>query len=1111
MSSTAHVLKIQIRSLKLRRRRQSLVEQHVLWRTHLPHRTSHDVLERMLLDESADPTSLPLSFLQYITNHFSPDNQIGSGGFAVVYKGVVGKGIVAVKKLSNTSGLPEKKFHQELACLITAKHKNIVRFLGYCALIQGEMQKYEGKLVMADHRNWLLCFEYVCNGSLDKHITDATCGLTWRERYRIIRGVCEGLRFLREMRILHLDLKPANILLDGHMVPKIADFGLSRCLREDQTSDVTRNLSGTLGYVDPEFLRTGQMAFASDIYSLGVIIMEMLAGVRLYHEDKSVVESWMNRLGSSEGEMQLRQVRVCYKIGIKCMDLDPEKRPHVQHIIDMLDEASADYSDETGVGSSSVEPQAREQFEERIGKLAAQSFQKRDVKERSKILEDTRKHLGWLNFQESQEKVGQLSLWGVQDTKGLFNCHGAPNCSSIFTGFSENNILDIFNKRAHYNFCRERRMLEKSHFINTFTKEELRPILRSSNFIGKDAFAEVYEGVVDNARVAVKKIITGNEYGNKQFECEVVIQSQINHKNIVWLIGLCLEMDTPIFVYECLSRGSLNDILHSGSKVPLNLDVRLNIVAESAHGLAYLHSQTRNKIVHGDIKSKNILLDDNFIPKISVFGHSKLIGRTCRPFTFGDFHYMDPAYLQTGRITEKSDVYSFGVLILEIISRKKAARSDVECLVMSFLLADENWKTELFDKEIAVTGNLELLGYLAEIAVECVNLDVDQRPSMTDVAERLVILRQSRRLHTQHISGDYSDETAIRVSFFDQKRRQSLGVQDMNRPGASISSSLFAGINKLKILDIFNWKVHMSFDTNSSRILEESHFMKIFRKEDVMPILKIKNFIAKDVFYAVYRGVVGTELVTVKTPINDDMVENELFENEVIIQSQVVHKNILRLIGCCLEMDSPVLVYEYLSRGSLDDILHSGGKVPLDLDVRLTMVAESAQGLAYLHSQAHTKILHGDVNPASILLDDNFMPKISVTGSLMMWGDKTRTEWDTWAYMDPYMQVGLSTEKSDVYSFGVVILEVISRKKATYSDDDNLVNSFRDVHREGKKTTELFDKEIALAGNLEILDYLAEIAVQCLNFDVHQRPTMTYVAERLLTLQRYRRSQVVGE
>jgi hypothetical protein len=84
---------------------------------------------------------------------------------------VVGKGIVAVKKLSNTSGLPEKKFHQELACLITAKHKNIVRFLGYCALIQGEMQKYEGKLVMADHRNWLLCFEYVCNGSLDKHIT----------------------------------------------------------------------------------------------------------------------------------------------------------------------------------------------------------------------------------------------------------------------------------------------------------------------------------------------------------------------------------------------------------------------------------------------------------------------------------------------------------------------------------------------------------------------------------------------------------------------------------------------------------------------------------------------------------------------------------------------------------------------------------------------------------------------------------------------------------------------------------------------------------------------------------------------------------------------------
>jgi hypothetical protein len=92
-----------------------------------------------------------------------------------------------------------------------------------------------------------------------------------------------------------------------------------------------------------------------------------------------------------------------------------------------------------------------------------------------------------------------------------------------------------------------------------------------------------------------------------------------------------------------------------------------------------------------------------------------------------------------------------------------------------------------------------------------------------------------------------------------------------------------------------------------------------------------------------------------------------------------------------------------------------------------------------------------------------------------------------------------------------VILEVISRKKATYSDDYNLMNSFLGVHIEGKKATELFDKEIAVIGNLEVLDYVADIAVQCLNLDADQRPTMTYVAERLLTLQRYRRSQVAHQ
>ncbi|KAM3245535.1 hypothetical protein ACQJBY_056707 [Aegilops geniculata] len=293
------------------------------------------------------------------------------------------------------------------------------------------------------------------------------------------------------------------------------------------------------------------------------------------------------------------------------------------------------------------------------------------------------------------------------------------------------------------------RTLEKAKFIKLFEKEKLKPILKSSNFIGKGGFGEVYKGILDNEPVAVKKPINGSVLENEQFANEVIIQSQVIHKNIVRLIGCCLEVDAPILVYEFLCSGSLDDILHGKNKVPLNLGARLSIAAESADGLVYMHSKTNTKILHGDVKPANILLDDKFVPKISDFGISRLIARDKHHTgsIIGDMSYMDPVYLQTGRLTEKSDVYSFGVVILELISRKKATHSEGSSLVINFLEAykKERKATHLFDKEIIVTEDLEVLDSLTGIAVECLSLDVDQRPSMTDVFNRLFILNQSHK------------------------------------------------------------------------------------------------------------------------------------------------------------------------------------------------------------------------------------------------------------------------------------------------------------------------------------------------------------------------------
>uniref|UniRef100_A0ACD5TZK4 Uncharacterized protein n=1 Tax=Avena sativa TaxID=4498 RepID=A0ACD5TZK4_AVESA len=301
--------------------------------------TSWD-LECMLCAEKAEPKALPLSLLEEITDGFSDEQRIGSGGFAVVYKGKLENRTVAVKRMSNTY-MYEKEFHREVECLMMVKHKNVVRFLGYCADIQGSMERYGGKFVMADVQQRLLCFEYLPKGSLHAHITDASRGLRWRDRYEIVTGICRGLHYLHQKNIVHLDLKPANILLDDNLVPKITDFGISRCFDEMQSQVMTK-ISGTPGYLAPESYNytevTYRKSYRLDIYSLGVVIIEILTGKKGYHDVDDVVDSWTDMLEEPQKEVQLEQVRVCAEIGIDCTNVDPAKRPDTQYIISRLNE-----------------------------------------------------------------------------------------------------------------------------------------------------------------------------------------------------------------------------------------------------------------------------------------------------------------------------------------------------------------------------------------------------------------------------------------------------------------------------------------------------------------------------------------------------------------------------------------------------------------------------------------------------------------------------------------------------------------------------------------------------------------------------------------------------
>ncbi|XP_040259837.1 uncharacterized protein [Aegilops tauschii subsp. strangulata] len=717
----------------------------------------HGILERMLLDESAEPTDLPLSLLEDITNCFHSDLQIGSGGFAVVYKGMIGKLMVAVKKLSNTVDITESKFHGEVKCLMKTKHKNIVRFLGYCADTQGKMAEYEGKLVMADVRNWLLCFEFVPKGSLDKHMSDASCGLEWRERYRIIRGICEGLCYLHEKRILHLDLKPANVLLDIGMVPKIADFGLSRCFDEGQTRAITQHLCGSQGYLAPEFYR-GQIAFASDIYSLGVIIMEMLTGAKGYFEEEHVVESWMNRLEQApERHTELVQVRVCTKIGIECMDLDPKKRPVTQHIIDRLDKtASADYSGQNGICSSLVELQPsllKEQSGENIGKLADESLIK-DINEHP----ETEDHC-----QQGQENADQWSLREAQDTEQQVNRPGTSIFGSKSSFLEKLKNLNIFSRKARRNFVRNGGPhLQNVRGLTIFTKAEIKKITKNnSEFLGTGRFCKAYKGTLpDNTMVAVKTFITLSNSLRREFEMIIEFHKELIHKNILKLYGCCPEMDVPTLVFEFAANGSLESIVH-GSKQKLPLDLRIDIAIGSAEGLRYMHSYANYPMRHGDVRPNNIFLDDKLTPKIGNFGLLRLYSLqdemrlqasessdTRNQLMLLNMGYMDRKFMQDGHVTLKSEVYSFGAILLELITRRKNIFDANRILVDEYRKVYEREKSgrAMFDKEIATEDNIFALEEIGKVVIECLKEDSKERPDMTEVTELLVMIRRERRL-----------------------------------------------------------------------------------------------------------------------------------------------------------------------------------------------------------------------------------------------------------------------------------------------------------------------------------------------------------------------------
>ncbi|CAO2187963.1 unnamed protein product [Urochloa humidicola] len=518
-----------------------------------------------------------------------------------------------------------------------------------------------------------------------------------------------------------------------------------------------------------------------------------------------------------------------------------------------------------------------------------------------------------------------------------------------------------------------------------------------------------------------------------------------------------------------------------------------------------------NPVLHGDIKPSNILLDDNFHAKISDFGISRLLSRDnneCTMNVRGSIGYIDPIFFNEGRLTPKSDVYSFGVVLVELITKTRPTDNEKK-VVERFARFSKKEKAikELFDADIANVGNMKVLEGIGKIAKECLSQNIDERPEMNDIAGRLRGLRKSLEHGKEKAGWQFFSEGQSVSERKDQHESNNVG-----------SSSV---VYKINSLSIFNKGA--PYFKNSIKILQNINNIMFFTKKELNSITQnFSKLLGKGRYSEVYLGTLEDNTrVAVKRSITISEYFEELAVNELIIHTQMQHRNILKILGCCPEMDVPILVYEYAPSGSLDEYLfvnteNEADSSPDRHDGRRRKLLNL--NTRYLHEERLEWVLHCDIKPENILLDDHFCPKLSDFGLSKMTSKKEKimafqSVHGSCGYMAPewFVHRAPITAKADVYSFGMMLLEIISRRRNYEFLQETVVGSnewyfpkwaYEKVYVE-RRVEDILDPRIVQAEaygdakSVAMVERIVMTAIWCLQDCAEMRPSMGKVIKML--------------
>ncbi|XP_022891112.1 probable receptor-like protein kinase At3g17420 [Olea europaea var. sylvestris] len=567
---------------------------------------------------------------------------LGKGTFGSAYMAAMANGITVVLKTLNVYNISEKKFRQQMLVIGNVRHANVRALKAYY------FSKDE-KLMVYDHYS---------NGSVSAILygkkVKNRAPLDWETRLRIALGAAKGIAHIHKQssgKLVHGNIKSSNIFLNSQQYGCVSDLGLA--------SMIQLPVMRTAGHHAPEVKNTRNVSQASDVYSFGILVLELLTRKSPLHAigDNEVLDlvKLVNSLNGKERTADVFDVEISrnhnkeqrvkmLEIAMSCVAKNPSKRPKMDQVVKMME-----------------------------------------------------------------------VIWKMME--------------DITKSYERNQLQPklVFNEGRNLDFG-------------------LEDLLRASaEVLGKGTFGTSYEATLDNGITIVVKTLKDVIVTSKEFQQQMEVIGRMKNESVATLMAYYYSRDYKLVVYDYYGAGSVSSMLHGQfgkSKITLDWETRLRIAVGAARGIAHIHTQLGQNIVHGNVKASNIFLTAQGYGCVSDVGLATLVSTTSVLHSRSS-GYRAPEVVDTKKLSQASDVYSFGVVLLELLTGKPTILSEDNKKASQLVrwvasVVSEEWTVEMFDIELLRYQNIEeAMVEVLQIAMDCVKSVPKHRPKMSEVVRML--------------------------------------------------------------------------------------------------------------------------------------------------------------------------------------------------------------------------------------------------------------------------------------------------------------------------------------------------------------------------------------